>query len=186
MATAAVTLERITPRPRLRPAALLRRFALSALVVGTLGPLAIANLAAAGDQGATGAGTGFAQEPGIISHARGDLSLADAGPGATAVEEVRVQALGDAGVVGLYAAVEGTGLEDFVQVRVVRDARVVVYEGPLGGLPRTPSTALPDPTGTWTAGETHTYRIVATLQDTNAAQGLTASVDLAWIATPGT
>lgn len=185
MATAAVTLERITLRPRLRPTALLRRFALSALVVGALGPLAIANLAAAGDPGPTGGGAGFAREPGIFAHARGDLSFGDAGAGATAAESVQIRVLGDAAIVGLYATVEGTGLEDFVQVRVVRDARVVVYEGPLGGLPRTPSTALPDPAGTWTAGEAHTYRIVATLQDTNAAQGLTASVDLAWIATPG-
>jgi hypothetical protein len=159
--------------------------------VGSLAPLAGLQLAAALDPAASRTGRAFDRSPTIVSHATGDLSFTDAGPGETATEDVTVR-VSRAGEVGVFAEISGTGLERFVEVRVdrgtVRGDRFrtdgVVYEGPLSGLPRTADTALDAGAGTWRAGETHTFRVVASLADADAAQGLRASADLAWVLSP--
>lgn len=60
----------------------------------------------------------------------------------------------------------------------------VLYTGLLSAYPGTPETALVDPTAgapeTWTGGESHVYRLVLSLTDTPAAQGLSASATFHW------
>ena len=198
MATAAAALERFGPRTqrRSRPA---MRVALSALVVAILGPLVVMNVAAALNASPTADGQGFGRAPAIVSSSEGALTLDGAAPGTSAIEYVTVRTPSAAAGVELTTAVSGTGLDRFLRITVVRGSGTgasfrpdsadhadlgpgVLYEGTVAGLR---ATSLVDPGGTWTAEEAHSYRIVGTLDDTNAAQGLTASVDLAWTALPG-
>jgi hypothetical protein len=198
MATAAAALEGSGHRAqrRSRPA---MRVALSALVVAILGPLVVMNVAEALGASPTAHGQGFDQMPAIVSTSEGALTLDGVEPGAAAIEYVTVRTPSAAAGVELTTAVSGTGLDRFVRITVVRGSGTgatfradgadhadlgpgVLYEGTLAGLR---GTSLVDPAGSWRAGEAHTYRIVGTLDDTNAAQGLTASVDLAWTALPG-
>lgn len=198
MATAAAALERFGPRTqrRSRPA---MRVALSALVVAILGPLVVMNVAAALNAPRTGDRQGFGRVPAIVSSSEGALTLDGAAPGSSTIEYVTVRTPSAAAAVELTTAVSGTGLDRFLRITVVRGSGTgasfrpdsadhadlgpdVLYEGTLAGLR---GTSLVDPAGSWAVDEAHTYRIVAALEDTNAAQGLTASVDLAWAALPG-
>ncbi|MEX2275012.1 MAG: hypothetical protein WEA10_05555 [Actinomycetota bacterium] len=197
MATTAAALTGFTPRAHARHR-LAARVALSALVVAVLGPLAVMNLAAAMDPSSTGGGQGFAQERSIVASSSGALSFDAAAPGATATEYVTVRTPVSSPGVELSATVTGTGLDRSIQIRIVRGSgrgtafspdvtdhsdlgRGVLYEGTLAGLG---TTTLADPSASWARDEEHTYRIVGTLDDSNAAQGLTASVDLAWATRP--
>ncbi len=60
----------------------------------------------------------------------------------------------------------------------------VVYSGALSSFPSTYAGGLVDPTSgspeTWTTSEAHSYRFVVTLQDNNAAQGLTGDASFTW------
>lgn len=60
----------------------------------------------------------------------------------------------------------------------------VLYSGALSGFPTTYATGIADPLPgspeTWTPGESHVYRFVVTLANTNAAQGLTQTAGFTW------
>lgn len=56
----------------------------------------------------------------------------------------------------------------------------VLYSGTLAGYPTGWSTGVADPTGRWTQGEAHAYRITVAVQDAAAAQGTTASTTVSW------
>lgn len=62
----------------------------------------------------------------------------------------------------------------------------VVYVGTLAAFPADGSGALADPTAaaatTWNAGDVHSYRFQATLRNTPAAQGTTATPSFTWAA----
>ncbi len=189
MTTAAVRLD--PARRTARPGGL-ARWGLSALIVGTLAPLAGLQLAAATDPAPTHAGSGhaFDRSPTISSRSTGRLSFANAAPGATATEDITVRVAKAAAEVGMYAEIAGTGLDRWIDVRVLQGTMHggsfhvddVVYDGRLSRFPATAAAALDAGPGTWRPGEAHTFRVVATLADANEAQGLHASVDLVWVA----
>ena len=60
----------------------------------------------------------------------------------------------------------------------------VIYQGNLSAFPTTYAAGLVDPTSgspeSWTTSETHSYRFVVTLQNDNAAQGLSATAAFTW------
>ena len=60
----------------------------------------------------------------------------------------------------------------------------VVYSGALSSFPATYAAGLVDPTSgspeTWSQDEVHSYRFVVTLQDDNAAQGLSGTASFTW------
>ena len=60
----------------------------------------------------------------------------------------------------------------------------VVYSGPLSSFPASYAAGIVDPTSgspeTWSQSEAHSYRFVVTLQDDNAAQGLTGNALFTW------
>ncbi len=61
----------------------------------------------------------------------------------------------------------------------------VVYSGALSAFPASWAAGLVDPavgggTETWATNEVHTYKLAVTLQNANAAQGLSGSADFTW------
>jgi hypothetical protein len=60
----------------------------------------------------------------------------------------------------------------------------IVYNGKLGNFPTTYAGGIVDPTSgspeSWTNGEEHWYRFAVTVDDTNAAQGLTGTAGFTW------
>jgi hypothetical protein len=135
------------------------------------------------------------------------LSLSAAVPGATDTGCIRVTYGGslDANV-RLYATVSGA-LAPYLTLSVTRGTETapsfdscstftadpidyrgvgpgVVYSGLLSAYPTGYATGLVDPpTGTvetWTTGESHSYRFTITLNDDNAAQGLSATSSFHW------
>jgi hypothetical protein len=110
--------------------------------------------------------------------------------------------------VKLYGTTGGTGLDDYLTLKVTRgtyggpdpgyksctgfqpDATDyigagagVVYNGTLKDYPDDFATAVVDPPGgaaTWTTGEQHVYKLEVTLQSNLAAQGKTATQTFTW------
>lgn len=184
MATAAATLDRHRTAHGLKHG-LVGRIVLSVLIVATLAPLAGAQLAEALDPSATGAGQAFERSAAITSHTVGDASASAMVPGTTTIERTTVRVGEARAQIGLYGTIDGSGLERYLDLRILargNDGPTLVFEGTLSDLPRTEEGALD--LGTWDAGEERTYRIVTTLRDTNAAQGLTTSADLVFTAEP--
>jgi len=56
----------------------------------------------------------------------------------------------------------------------------VLYSGTLAGYPAGWSSGVVDPAGTWTTGQTHSYRITVAVQDVAAAQGKNATTTFSW------
>jgi hypothetical protein len=137
------------------------------------------------------------------------LALSNAKPGDTVTACVVVSYDGTlpASVV-LYGATGGSGLDAYLDLKVTRGAisgtpaagsctnfsadatnyinqgAGVVYSGTLQGWPDTSATGQADPkTGaaaTWAHGDTHAYRLQATLQSATAGQGKTATQSFSW------
>jgi predicted ribosomally synthesized peptide with SipW-like signal peptide len=110
--------------------------------------------------------------------------------------------------VRLYGTTTGTGLDQYVNLTVTRGSFAaapgfdsctgfspdgtdyigqgsgVVYNGTLQGFPDDWSAGIVDPVASspeaWSAGETHVYKFVATIQDANGAQDLDASQVMIW------
>jgi hypothetical protein len=110
--------------------------------------------------------------------------------------------------VRLRAATGGTGLGAYLTLKVTRGTFAsppgsgsctgftadssawigagagVVYDGTLTAFPSTWAAGLKDPWASdpeiWTSGESHAYQVQLTVQDTNAAQGLTVSTTFTW------
>jgi hypothetical protein len=60
----------------------------------------------------------------------------------------------------------------------------VIYSGNLSGFPTTYAGGLVDPLAgspeSWTTNEAHSYKFTVTLQDVNAAQGLSGTAGFTW------
>lgn len=138
------------------------------------------------------------------------LSLSAALPGATDTGCIRVRYTGSlSSTVRLYGTTGGSGLDQYLDVTVTRgvyspsepafdsctnfqsDATNyigagagVIYSGTLQGFPDNYAGGLVDPTAgspeAWTATEDHVYRIQVTLQNVQAAEGLTATQTFTW------
>src|SRR4051812_21089686 len=110
-------------------------------------------------------------------------------------------------LVKLYGTTTGTGLAPYLDLTVTRGTissggfgdctnftpdstdfghgAGVIYTNTLGSFPTSVGTGVDDLHAVgvpeaWTTGETRAYKFTATLQDTNAAQGLTATEDFTW------
>ena len=109
--------------------------------------------------------------------------------------------------VRLYGATGGTGLDQYLNLRVLRGTNSspsgqscsgftpdatdyrgsgagVVFDGTLQGFADDYASGLVDPVAaspeSWTTSEVHSYRFEVSLQDTDAAQGKTASQTFTW------
>lgn len=135
------------------------------------------------------------------------LALANAKPGDADTSCIRIEYTGSLdSTVRLYGSVSGS-LANYVTLTVTRgtdsspsfdscanftpDAtnyvgagNGVVYSGPLSSFPASYAAGIVDPTSgspeTWSQSEAHSYRFVVTLQDDNAAQGLTGNASFTW------
>ena len=135
------------------------------------------------------------------------LTLSNAAPGHTDAGCIRVTYGGSyTSSVRLYGSTSGTGLDEYVQLTVVRgtlpgssDSCVgfipdtvdhtgagpgVIFQNSLDEFPDNYEDGVVDPVDgseeTWTNGESHAYRFVVTLVDENNAQGLTAGQRFVW------
>jgi len=135
------------------------------------------------------------------------LALSNAKPGDSDTSCIRVRYTGSlASTVRTYASVTGT-LPQYLTLTVTRGTNPgafdscgsfdttgegnyigagagVVYQGNLSAFPASYAAGLVDPTSgspeSWTTNETHWYRFVVTLQDNDAAKGLTGGATFTW------
>jgi hypothetical protein len=135
------------------------------------------------------------------------LTLSNAGPGDTDEGCMRVTYAGSfAPTVRLYGSTSGTGLDEFLDITVVRGTISgssascagfspddtdylgagpgVIFQDSMDEFPDDYEDGLADPVEgseeTWTNGESHAYRFVISLADDNAAQSLTATQRFVW------
>jgi predicted ribosomally synthesized peptide with SipW-like signal peptide len=136
------------------------------------------------------------------------LTLAGAKPGDSDTSCIIVTYTGTLpSNVRLYGTTAGTGLDQYLDLVVTRGTKAagsfdscvgfsadatnyigagagVIYSGTLQGWADNYAAGLVDPTSgspeVWTNPESHTYRFVITVQDNNAAQGLTATQTFTW------
>jgi hypothetical protein len=138
------------------------------------------------------------------------LALTTALPGATDTGCIKVTYNGSlASTLRLYGTTGGSGLDPYLDLQISRGTYTlpepgydsctnfqpdatnyigagagVIYNGTLQGFPDSYAAGLTDPTAatpeSWTTGEAHVYRIQVTLQNAQAAEGLTASQTFTW------
>jgi hypothetical protein len=185
------------------------RLALTALVLGLLGTIAGAGTWSAFSATTDNAGNSFAS--GTVAIGDDDsgsamLSLANAKPGDSDAACIVVDYTGSLPAsVKLFGSTGGTGLAQYLDLRVVRGTKSsgfdacgdfspdgtdyigsgpgVIYSGTLQGYPDGYAAGVADAPGvseTWTSGETHAYKFVVTVQNDGAAQGLDASQVFTW------
>jgi hypothetical protein len=184
-----------------------RRILLSALVLGA-GGLA-AGAATFSAFSATTANPGNQFSAGTVALADNDAGAAlvslpaNARPGDSSTRCIRVSYTGSlAAQVRLYASVSG-GLAGHLTLTVTRGSQVspsfpsctgftadsgnyghgpngVVYQGKVSGLPSSWGSGIADPAASWSNGDARTYRYAVTVDNTPAAQGLTASATFNW------
>jgi hypothetical protein len=128
---------------------------------------------------------------------------ANARPGDSSTRCIQVSYTGSLPAqVRLYAAVSG-GLADYLTLTVTRGSQAspsfpscigftadsadygygpngILYQGKVSGLPTGYAGAVVDPVASWTSGDAHSYRYTVTVDDTPAAQGLSASATFHW------
>jgi predicted ribosomally synthesized peptide with SipW-like signal peptide len=135
------------------------------------------------------------------------LSLSNAQPSASDTSCILLTYSGSlASTVRLYGTISG-GLSSYLTLTVTRGTdsspsfdscssftpdgtdyigagNGVIYQGNLSAFPTTYAAGLVDPTSgspeSWTTSEAHSYRFVVTLQNDNAAQGLSATAAFTW------
>jgi len=164
---------------------------------------------------ATGSNDGDRLEAGSVKIADNDsggamLSFSGGYPGHTDTGCIEVTYTGSlAAAVRLYGTTTGTGLDQYLDLKVTRgtyspsnpgfdsctnfsaDATNyigagagVVYNGTLQGYADDYAGGLVDPTSgspeTWTSGEKHAYKIQVTLQNNAGAAGKNATQDFTW------
>jgi hypothetical protein len=184
-----------------------RRIVLSALVLGAGGLAAGAGTFSAFSATAGNPGNEFSA--GTVALADDDAGAAlvslpaNARPGDSSTRCINVSYTGTLPAqVRLYANVSG-GLADHLTVTITRGsqgapsfpsctgfaadgadygygANGIVFQGKLSGLPASYASAIADPDGSWTNGEARSYRYAVTVDDTPAAQGLSASATFRW------
>jgi predicted ribosomally synthesized peptide with SipW-like signal peptide len=188
----------------------LRAVLLSAVVLGILGVVAGVGSYSAFTATTTNTGNSFAAGTVAISDNDNDnfmLALTNAKPSDADTSCIKVTYTGSlSSTVRLYSTQTGT-LGQYLTLTVTRgtdsspsfdsctnftadatnyigQGAGVIYSGNLSGFATTYNTGLVDPlAGTpesWTTNETHTYKFVITLQDVNAAQGLTGTAGFTW------
>jgi predicted ribosomally synthesized peptide with SipW-like signal peptide len=135
------------------------------------------------------------------------FTLSAMAPGATDSGCIKVTYTGTlASSVRLYGATSGTGLDQYLDLKVTRGTSTgsfdgcgsfsadstdyigqgagVIYNGTLQGFPDNYAAGLVDPTSgspeVWTNPETHAYKFQVTLQDNSAAQGKNATQQFTW------
>jgi hypothetical protein len=140
------------------------------------------------------------------------LTLPEADPGDTDEGCIRVTYAGTyVPTVRLYGSTTGTGLDEYLQLTVVRGTLPgnsdsctgftpdvtdylgvgpgVIFQDSLDQFPEDYEDGLVDPVEgseeTWANGESHAYRLVISLADENEAQGLTAEQRFVWEAREG-
>lgn len=187
-----------------------RKLLLSLLVVGTIGAVAGYGTYSAFTATTTNTGNelsagSVALEDNDLDGAM--LSIANGKPNDTDLSCIKVKYTGSLGsTVRLYASTltgslpahislvvtRGTGAAGFDDctgfvadpVNYGNGGNGIVYNGKLGSFPTSYASGIVDPTTgspeSWTAGEERWYRFAVTLDDTNAAQGLTGSAAFRW------
>lgn len=195
------------PRPRWSRT---RRSVTTMLVIGVAGLLAGAGSYAVFTATTGNTGNSFASGTVAIQDNDSNtamLALANAKPGDADTSCIRIEYTGSLdSTVRLYGSVSGS-LASYLTLTVTRgtdsspsfdscanftpDAtnyigagNGVVYSGPLSSFPASYAAGVVDPTSgspeTWSQSEAHSYRFVVTLQDDNAAQGLTGNASFTW------
>ena len=195
------------PRPRWSRS---RRSVLTMLVIGVAGLLAGAGSYAVFTATTGNTGNSFTSGTVAIQDNDSNtamLALANAKPGDADTSCIRIEYTGSLdSTVRLYGSVSGS-LASYLTLTVTRgtdsspsfdscanftaDAtnyigagNGVVYSGPLSSFPASYAAGIVDPTSgspeTWSQSEAHSYRFVVTLQDNNAAQGLTGNASFTW------
>jgi hypothetical protein len=184
-----------------------RRIILSAMVLGAGGLTAGAATFSAFS--ATTGNPGNQFSAGTVALADNDAGAAlvslpaNARPGDSSTRCIRVSYSGSlAAQVRLYASVSG-GLADHLTLTVTRGTQASpsfpactgftadsgnygygangdVYQGKLSGLPAGYASGIADPAASWSNGDARTYRYTVTVDNTPAAQGLTASATFNW------
>ena len=138
------------------------------------------------------------------------MSMASGVPGVTTSACIKVSFDGSlASTVRLYGTTTGTGLDQYLDLKVTRGTyspsepaykscsnfqpdgtdylgagNGVIYDGTLQGFPDNYAAGLVDPVSgspeSWTNGEAHVYRFDATIQQNFAAQTLNATQTFSW------
>jgi Rieske Fe-S protein len=187
-----------------------RKLLLSALVVGVVGAIAGAGSYSAFTSTTTNSGNSLAAGTVVIDDndsGTAMLALTTAKPGDTDTSCIRIRSTGTlASSVRLYGTITGS-LGTYLTLTVTRgtdsspsfdsctnftadatnyngDGAGVIYTGTLAAFPASYAAAIVDPKAatpeSWTTNEVHSYKFAITVQDNNAAQGLTASAAFTW------
>ncbi len=188
----------------------LRTVLLTALVVGILGSVAGIGSYSAFTATATNTGNSFAAGTVVIADNDSGgfmLALANAKPTDADTSCIHVTYTGSlASSVRLYSTQTGT-LGGYLTLTITRgtdsspsfdsctnftadatnyigQGAGVIYSGNLSGFPTTYAGGLVDPLAgspeSWTTNEAHSYKFTVTLQDVNAAQGLSGTAGFTW------
>jgi len=187
-----------------------RRILLTLLVLGVAGAAAGAGSWSAFTATTANSGNSFEAGTVVIEDNDGSnamLALANAKPGDSDTSCIRVKYTGSlAATVRVYATVTGT-LPQYLTLTVTRgtdsspswdsctnftadgtnyigQGNGVVYSANLSAFPASYAAGLVDPTSgspeSWATDEVHSYKFVVTLQDDNAAQGLSGTAAVTW------
>jgi hypothetical protein len=162
------------------------KLALTTVLVGVLGALALTNAVAA----LRTPSSGFDRSgPALVEvAATRPLRLTGAAPGATDVTDTTIRYRDAAPAeIRIFGDVDGTGLARFLHVTVTSGTgrggsfapSAVVFDGTLAQMPRTFESGSAD-TAVIHQDEARTYRVAVTLLDGNPAQGLTAGATFTW------
>jgi hypothetical protein len=187
-----------------------RKVLITALVVGVLGAVAGVGGYSAFTSTTTNSGNSFAAGTVVIADNDLDnvmLALTNAKPNDADTSCIKVTYTGTlASSVRLYSTQTGT-IGQYLTLTITRgtdsapsfDACTnftadatnyigqgagVIYNGNLSSFPATYAAGLVDPLAgspeSWTQNEVHSYKFTITLQDVNAAQGLTGTAGFTW------
>jgi hypothetical protein len=184
-----------------------RRIILSALVLGAGGLAAGAATYSAFSATTANPGNGFSAGTVTLGDDDAGAALvalpANAKPGDSSTRCIRVSYTGSLPAqVRLYANVSG-GLADHLTLTVTRGTQAspsfpsctgftadsadygygangILYQGKVSGLPASYASAITDPAASWTNGDARSYHYAVTVDNTPAAQGLTASATFNW------
>jgi hypothetical protein len=184
-----------------------RKLILSALVIGAGGLAAGAGTFSAFSATTGNPGNGFSAGTVTLGDDDAGAALvslpANARPGDSSTRCIRVSYSGSLPAqVRMYASVSG-GLAAHLTLTVTRGTQAspsfpsctgftadtadygygangILYQGKVSGLPASYATAITDPAASWTNGNARSYRYVVTVDNTPAAQGLTASATFNW------
>jgi hypothetical protein len=189
-----------------RTASRVRKILLSVLVLGTIAAFAGVGTYSAFTATTTNTGNSFSTGTVVISDNDLDgvmLGLSSAKPSDSDTSCIRVSYTGSlASTVRLYSTRTGS-LPQYLNLTITRgtgatafdnctgftpdpvqyvggEANGVVYNGTLGSFPTAYASGLVDPDASWTNGEQPWYRFVVSVQDNNAAQGLTGTAAFTW------